>query len=257
MRALAQRMWFTLCLALGRLLRSVRYTTTRIVDEGGERVVRKRRASHAPLLVWLGRPAMWALDTGVAVLPRRRWEAREREMYGALHGAPVRVDRDGTLVLPCLAGSPLAALLDDPALDERARMRAIGLAVAALAALHRRGVTHGDAMAENVLVDIEGSAAHWIDFETLHDPRRSVAWRRGDDLRALLATIVLRTNPATRNATVRHVVDAYADDAVSRLLVAAFSTAPRRTLAFHLAQALLSFDAWREVAGALRARLAP
>ena len=57
------------------------------------------------------------------------------------------------------------------------------------------GFTHGDAMAENVMVDLEAGVAHWFDFETIHDSRRPMAWRRADDVRALLVTCLVRTVP--------------------------------------------------------------
>jgi tRNA A-37 threonylcarbamoyl transferase component Bud32 len=172
-----------------------------------------------------------------------------------VRGASPRVDADGTLVLPCLAGDTLAALLEDAALEESFRTRAVERAVAALADLHRLGLTHGDAMAENVVVDLEAGVAHWFDFETVHDESRPVAWRRADDLRALLATCLVRTAPEARAGTLRLVLDAYADDGVARELAANFTTALRRPLAFHLAQAALSYACFRETARALSARL--
>ena len=68
----------------------------------------------------------------------------------------------------CLAcaGETLATLLEDPELEESVRKRAIELAVVALAEFHHLGFTHGDAMAENVMVDLEAGVAHWFDFET-------------------------------------------------------------------------------------------
>jgi hypothetical protein len=159
LRELLERAYFHLCLALGRLLRSTRYSKTRIVDEDGERVVRKHRRLYAPLLVWMGEPLVRVLDTGVRVLPQRDWEERERQIYRSLHAASIRIDAGGRLVLPCLAGRTLAALLEDPGIDESLRKRAIERAVVALAEFHARGFTHGDAMAENVLVDLEAGVA--------------------------------------------------------------------------------------------------
>ena len=84
------------------------------------------------------------------VLRQRDWEERERRIYQSLRGTSIRIDADGTLVLPCLAGKTLATLLEDPALEESVRKAAIERAVVALAEFHRLGFTHGDAMAENV-----------------------------------------------------------------------------------------------------------
>ena len=86
-------------------------------------------------------------------------------------------------------------VLDDPNLEESLRKRAIELAVVALAEFHRLGFTHGDAMAENVLIDLDRGLAHWFDFETVHDSSRPITWRRADDVRALLVTCMVRTVP--------------------------------------------------------------
>ena len=248
MRELAERAYFLLCLALGRLLRAGRYSTVRIDRRDGELQVRKHRAFYAPLLVWMGGPLVRILDTGMRVLPQREWEERERQIYQSLHGASIRVDADRTLVLPRLAGQTLATVLEDPALEESVRTRAIELAVVALADFHARGFTHGDAMAENVMVDLDTGVAHWFDFETVHDSSRLTIWRRADDVRALLATCLVRTAPEKLADTVQHVVDVYADEAVTRVVTTSFTSVFQRPLTFHLGQAGLSFQQFREIA---------
>jgi tRNA A-37 threonylcarbamoyl transferase component Bud32 len=180
---------------------------------------------------------------------------RERRVYHALGRAPVRVDADATLVLPRLAGETLATLLDDPGLAKSVRATAIARAVVALADFHRLGLTHGDAMAENVLVDLEAGVAHWFDFETVHDATRPLAWRRADDVRALVATCLVRAVPANRAETLRLILDVYADEETTRVLRASFTSVMRRPLAFHLGQAGLSFRWYREIARLLSARL--
>jgi tRNA A-37 threonylcarbamoyl transferase component Bud32 len=251
---LAARAYFLLCLALGSLLRSSRYSTARIVDEGGERHVRKRRLFYAPLLIWISGPLVRILDTGVRVLPQRDWHERERQIYQSLYRAPVRIDVNGTLILPCLAGETLATLLEDPRLDESVRKKVIEWAVAALAEFHRLGFTHGDAMAENVMVDLEAGVAHWFDFETIHESSRPMAWRRADDVRALLVTCLVRTVPEKRAEILQLILDVYPDVALTRLLTTSFTSVFRRPLAFHLAQAALSFHCFREIARLLRER---
>jgi serine/threonine protein kinase len=203
----ADRGYFLLCRALGWLLRATRYSKTRIVVEDGERRVRKRRVSYAPLLVRLSGRLMKILDTGVRVLSQRDWEKRERLLYRRLRAASIRIDGTGTLVLPLLAGKTLTALLEDPRSSKPLRERAIALAVLALAELHRRGFTHGDAMADNVIVDLDAGAAQWVDFETVHDSNRSMIWRRADDVRALLSTCLVRTPRAEHASTVRLIID--------------------------------------------------
>ena len=255
MRGLAERAYFVLCLALGWLLRLGRYSKARIVDEDGERHVRKRRLFYAPLLVWLGGPLVRILDTGVRVLPQREWEERERSVYRRLYGTSIRLDADGMLVLPCFAGETLATLLEDPKHEEPARKKVIERAVIALAVFHRFGLTHGDAMAENVMVDLETGAARWFDFETSHESSRAVAWRRADDVRALLATCLVRTAPQRFAETIQLILDVYADEEITRLLATSFSSVFQRPLSFHLAQAGLSFRNFRQIDSLLSQRL--
>ena len=252
---LAERAYFLLCLGLGRLLRAGRYSQVRIVDHDGELQVRKHRRFYAPLLVWLGGPLVRVLDTGVRVLAQADWEERERLLSRSLRGTSIRVDADGTLVLPRLPGETLATWLEDPALGHPTRTRAIELAALALTDFHARGFTHGDAMAENVMVDVEAGVAHWFDFETVHDSSRPIAWRRADDVRALLATCLLRSTPEKLAETLQRIVAVYADDGVTGLLADTFTLIRRRPLAFHLGQAGLSFQSFREIAQLLRERL--
>ena len=254
MRQLAERAYFVLCLGLGRLLRAGRYSRVRIADRDGELHVRKRRSFYAPLVVWLGGLLVRILDTGMRVLPQRDWAERERLVYRSLYGMSVRIDADGTLILPRLAGETLAAVLENPALGDAVRKKAIELAVVALARFHDAGFSHADAMAENVMVDIEAGVAHWFDFETVHDSSRPAAWRRADDVRALLTTCLVRTSPAKVAETLRLILDVYGDEGVARLLAPGFTSVLRRPLAFHLGQAPLSLQGFRRIAGLLNER---
>lgn len=254
-RELAERGYFLLCLALGWLLRSARYSKARIVYNSGERQARKSRVFYAPLLIWMSGPLVRLLDTGVRVLPQRDWEERERLVYRSLYGTSILIDIDGMLVLPCFAGETLATLLENPELDESVRKKVIERAVAALAEFHHLGLTHGDAMAENVMVDLETGAARWFDFETIHDSRRPMAWRRADDVRALLVTCLVRTVPEKHAEILQLILDGYPDEGVARLLAASFASVLRRPLTFHLAQAPLSFQCFREIARLLRERV--
>jgi tRNA A-37 threonylcarbamoyl transferase component Bud32 len=202
----------------------------------------------------MGGPLVRILDTGVRVLPQRDWEERERRIHRSVRGTSIRVDADRVLVLPFLAGQTLATVLEDPELEAPVRKRAIERAIVALAEFHRLGFTHGDAMAENVLVDLEAGAAHWFDFETDHDASRPIAWRRADDVRALLVTCLIRTVPEKRAETLDLILDVYADDDVTRVLATSFTSVCRRSLTFHLAQAGLSFQCFREIGRLLRER---
>jgi hypothetical protein len=255
MRELAQRAWFVSAGVMGRLLRAGRYSNTRIVCDDGGRHVRKHRRCYAPLLVWLGGGLVRILDAGVRVLPQHEWEDRERLIYRTLYGTSIRIAGDGVLLLPCLPGRTLATLLEDAQLYESDPSNAIRLAVVALAAFHRAGFTHGDAMAENVLVDLAAGVAHWFDFETVHDSARSMAWRRADDVRALLATCLLRTAPGKLAGTLHAILDVYADEDITRLVAASFTSGFQRPLIFHLGQGPLSYRCYREIDRLLRERL--
>ena len=249
-----ERAYFHLCLVLGRLLRAGRYSKVRITDHDGTLEVRKRRSLYAPLLISLGDLLVRLLDTGMRVLPQRKWQDRERLIYERLYAASIRIEADGTLVLPHLAGQTLASVLEDPALGESARKKAIELAVAALADFHARDFTHGDAMAENVMVDLEAGVARWFDFETVHDSGRPMTWRRADDLRALIATSLLRTAAEDFRETLQLVLDVYSDEGTTPLVATSFVSVWQRPLAFHLGQAGLSFQSYREIGRLLTAR---
>jgi tRNA A-37 threonylcarbamoyl transferase component Bud32 len=150
------------------------------------------------------------------------------------------------LVLPLLAGSTLAAMLEDAGSDESIRKRAIEHAANALAEFHHLGFTHGDAMAENVLVD--AGAARWFDFETIHDSSRPMVWRRADDVRALIVTCLVRTVAEKHAETLALILKVYADRDVTRVVATSFTSVWRRSLTFHLAQAALSFEWFQEIA---------
>jgi hypothetical protein len=108
MRELAERAYYFLCLALGRLLRSSTYSRVRIVQQDGELQVQKQRRFYAPLLVWLGDPLVKVLDAGMRVLPQRDWQEREHLIYQSVHRASIRIEGNATLVLPHLPGMTLA-----------------------------------------------------------------------------------------------------------------------------------------------------
>jgi hypothetical protein len=223
-----------------------------VAHEGGQRVVRKHRRFYAPLMIWMGGLLVRILDAGLRVLRQRDWEERERRIYGSLRGSSIAVQADGVLVLPFLAGDTLATLLEDPELDESSRKRAIERATLALAEFHRLGFTHADAMAENVMVDLDAGVARWFDFETIHDAGRPLTWRRADDVRALLATCLLRTVPGKRDETLALILNVYANEDVTRALATIFRSVWRRSLTLHLAQAGLSFQCFREIGRLLR-----
>jgi hypothetical protein len=242
---LAERSWFFLCLTLGRLLRSARYSRVTIVQQQGECRIRKERAFYAPLLITMSSPLMKVLDTGVEVVSQRRWVEREVQLYRELYGSSVEIDDGRTLVLPCHPGETLAALLENPELPDQVRSKAMESSVVALRQLHALGRTHGDAMAENVLVDVDGGIARWFDFETVHDSSRPLVWRRADDMRALLATCIIRCRPDVIADVVNLFLDVYGDEEIARHVGSSFVSAWRRPLVFYLGQAPMSLTQFK------------
>jgi hypothetical protein len=107
-------------------------------------------------------------------------------------------------------------------------------------------------MAENVMVDLDAGVARWFDFETIHDAGRPLTCRRADDVRALLATCLLRTVPGKRDETLALILNVYANEDVTRALATIFRSVWRRSLTLHLAQAGLSFQCFREIGRLLR-----
>jgi hypothetical protein len=61
--------------------------------------------------------------------------------------------------------------------------------------------------------------------------------------------------PEKRAETLEFILDVYADEDVTRVLATSFTSVWRRSLTFHLAQAGLFFQCFREIAGLLRQRL--
>ena len=254
MRDFPERCYFRVCLFMGGLLRAARYSKTAIDEHRGMPIVRKRRAFYAPLLIRASVPVVKALDAGVRVLRQREWEERERQLHARLGRGAIATTDDGGLLLPRLPGVTLGALLEDARVDSASRLLAIQRAASSLAEFHRHGFTHADAMADNVLVTPGSHAAYWFDFETVHEPTRTPAWRRADDLRALLTTTLVQVRHEMRAETLNVLLDAYGDDETSRVMAASVTPVWRRSLTFHLAQAPLTFASFKEIGRLLEQR---
>lgn len=103
------------------------------------------------------------------------------------------------------------------------------------------------------MIDLEAGLAHWFDFETVHQSTRTPTWCRTNDVRALLATCLLRTAPEEFAGIVALILTVYADDGVTRLLASHFTSIWRRALSFHLGQAGLSFQCFQQIGRLLEA----
>ena len=252
---LAARAYFVLCVALGRLLRSGTYSTTPDRRGGRERQVRKSR------VVLRAPPGLagWA----AAQDPRYRRAGPPAAGLGGA-GAPASTGASAARRFgsrPTGRSSCRASLerrwrrlLEDPELDESVRKTAIERAVVALAEFHRAGFTHGDAMAENVLVDLEPASP------TGSTSRRCMirVARSPGDVPTTCGHCSPRASsghrPEKRAETLQLILDVYADEGVTRVLAASFTSVLRRPLTFHLAQAGLSLRCFREIGRLLRER---
>ena len=107
------------------------------------------------------------------------------------------------------------------------------------------------------MIDLANGSVHWFDFETIHDPARPITWQRADDVRALLTTCLARAAPEKRAEIIRVVLDLYGDERVARVLSERFTSMLQRPLTFHLAQAPLSCESFRQIARLLNAGGAP
>jgi len=247
--------------ALGLLMRHVKACRTRRQADAGQFI--RARTWYAACLIPPGNWYLTWLSTGVSILPTRRWLDWECRMHAEL--SPLLAQRAGRrLVLPRIAGESLADILSSPTPDPLHKDRAVRLAAAALVRTHRHhvlwpdGVTrpfsHGDATARNVLCDVAGGRATWIDFETLHDPRRTVAWRQADDLRALIWSAAESIGSGAYEALCTAILDSVSAAAVLHEL--ARVAASGRPNVYHLAQGALSPTLHRRLCRILAAAIA-
>jgi hypothetical protein len=183
---------------LSKLATGVRFNCVTPLQTAESRYIKKRRFRLASALAVL---ANWyAARAGIKmrVLANASWRRYEPLMYGLLLGCDVVTAGDALLV-PRLPGRSLLSLLKEghPLTDESEL--GVTLAVVELARLHTRWTphpwdrklqrfSHADATAGNVLVDLERQTAHWIDFETTHEPSLPAPLRHADDLLTLLSS---------------------------------------------------------------------
>lgn len=232
---------FALARPLARLIAGASLCAVERVGGPAGAVFRKRRRAHAGPLGLAARLA----GARFVQLPTAEWRAWEAAVYRQVYGLDVTREPDGALRLPLLPGEPLAAFLSDTQRDWEARRAALAAAAAALAELHQLSITlpggarpfsHGDATARNVLYDPGDGRARWFDFETGHPRGRPHAWRRADDLRALLFSAAGRVG-AERAGDIAAIACGYPDLAARAELRAMAQRLSAWPDSFHLAQA--------------------
>jgi hypothetical protein len=188
---------------------------------GRPALIAKRRRWFCPLLIGPGNWYLWLLRSGVRVLPRAEWQARERALYRVLHGIELETGPRGWLNLPRWPGVLLADFARGRFEPAPARLRGLVAAARALQDLHRLELpladgrrvrlSHGDATLRNVLFDPGTGEARWFDFDMEHDPGLAPAWRHGDDLRALVYSAVELFADVPVALLLCAIRDAYAD----------------------------------------------
>lgn len=144
----------------------------------GDREVRKTRRLGAGVAIACGNVYFRLAGALFRMFPTvGGWIHHEARMFEALHRQPVR--RDGrTLVMPRLPGRDLYAVLAD-----ETSPHALAAAGRALAAIHARGISHGDVNLGNFIWD--GRHAALIDFDAAHDDEHPIDLRAADDVLGL------------------------------------------------------------------------
>lgn len=234
---------------LGGLLARIRYTRTRRVEREGHTFYEKRRPGWLAPLIIAGNVYLRISRSGTRVLDRRAWLQRESEMYLLLYDCHVNSDPRGRVEIPALPGQPLAQVLAAKRTSMTEKLDAVRAAAKALSEFHQRPVdaespaaetqSHGDATVYNVLVETLDKSARWIDFDMAHKHGLPEAWRRADDLRALIYSAAPFFELPEHARLVTTVAEACNDSGTLKCLRATIDFWRWRPTAFHLAQARL------------------
>jgi hypothetical protein len=194
---------------LGVMLSMVRLHRVDFLSTGGGDFVRKRRNLLARWLIPPGNLFLTITGSPVVVLPLTRWLAWERAVETSTRRYLVAPDTDAKgsgLLCRRVPGFSLRQLLADGSFSAEQKCDAIRWSLASLRMLHdhvadwgqgiRQSISHGDATANNVIVDVRTRTACWIDFDTRHQPHVAEADRRTDDLRSLIYSAAVHWPPA-------------------------------------------------------------
>jgi hypothetical protein len=234
-----------LTMAALRLVRRVKTCQTGRVLQDGQVFYWRRRAWWIGWLVPLMNRALRGTRPKVLLLETGSWQRREVQGHRRLNGVDVPMRAHGVLV-PAFPGQSLDGWLSSPSLSREDKLRALGLALAALRTAHQQMVptplgvdhpfTHGDATCGNVVVALEEARAAWIDFETMHEETGSLILKQADDLRALIMSALELLEPGAFPAVWRLVREAYPDPEVRATLADALKLRSRPI--YHWAQGI-------------------
>ena len=166
----------------------------------------RRRASH--IAVSTGNLYLRMQRAGVEVLTTDEWLRWELAVWTAKNSSAMdeyhktiqpEVNpciRSNGLMIPRSPGEPLSHILADDTRPIGSRLQCVGWALQSLEHVHAlnadwgndlvQPISHGDATAENVIIDTPNRSACWIDFDTRHRPSLRAIERQADDLRALV-----------------------------------------------------------------------
>jgi hypothetical protein len=254
---------------LGVMLSMIRLHRVDFVSMDGVEVVRKRRKRFAHLIIPAGNLFLKITGSPNIVLPLTLWLEWEHAVEASTRRGLVSTDRfaDGTsLWCRRVPGTSLRQVLAASDCSSNQKCDAIRWSLASLRMLHenvsdwgdgiRQSTSHGDATANNVIVDFNKRTACWIDFDTRHRPHLSEADRRTDDLRALIYSSAVHL-PASRFPELADIlIAAQFDDAIVRNFRQRLTKEWIDLTAAQLAQAPLHWSAATALRSALLRSLA-
>ena len=179
------------------LLHHIRY----LHQDVGAVVMKSRRAGSRVAIFW-GNLYLQLQKCDVEILRTDEWIRWEKAVQIANKQADfgqtteISAGNSHSFIRRHVPGSSLRDVLKEDRYSNELKFSAIRWAVDSLCQLHHRpadwgsgiiqSVSHGDATVNNVIVNFDSRAAHWIDFDMRHLPQVSELDRRADDLRALL-----------------------------------------------------------------------
>ena len=192
-----------------KMLARIELHRVQTLDTTGGAIVWKTRRRTSRIAVSAGNLFLKMQRAGVEVLTTDEWLRWELAVWSAKNRSALDNDvnkvsqraaypcvQSNGLLIPRLPGEPLSRILADARRPIGSRLQCVGWALQSLEHLHSHSadwgdglvqpISHGDATAENVIIDISNQSACWIDFDTRHRASLRAIERHADDLRALV-----------------------------------------------------------------------